>query len=133
MFTITIPSKTKKFYTYNIIIVYFVIHKRESSPSDYIIIIYGSPHLRYEHEDACLAGVDDAADGVDAGAVVLPVEEPMLHKLVVLDVPLYALPRHKVVVLLVHLPRLCWSRRVCTREDKNTTLQSVFTTVAAFY
>lgn len=66
-------------------------------------------HLWYETEEAGFAGIDDATYRVDAGAVVVTVEETVLHKLVVLNVPLHALSRHKVVLLLFHLPWLCWT------------------------
>lgn len=65
-----------------------------------------------EVEDADLARVDDRANRVERGAVVLPVELPVLHEPLVTHVLLELGARHEVVVLSVDLAVALRSGRV---------------------
>ena len=95
----------------------FIVFSKSETHAIYMCIC---SHLWDEYKDACFAGIDDGAYGVNAGAKVVAVEVAVLHKLVVSDVPLHALSRHKHVLLLLFLSWLCWTRRVYTERCRES-------------
>jgi hypothetical protein len=66
-----------------------------------------------EDEDACSPRVSDAANGPDAGPVVVAAEVAVLHVMVVANVSLHLLTGDKLVLSSLFFSRPRWARRVC--------------------
>lgn len=66
-------------------------------PSTLCVLVWpstnvNSAHLWYENKDARFACINNVTYGINAGSIVMAIEETVLYKLVVLDVLLHALP-----------------------------------------